>query len=86
MSTAKYRVRLGLTVIPCLLALAACAGGKDAPHDTVAAAPAATGGANANPIDTGMAATTRDSAGMHHDTMTNRAATRDSSQRTPSRQ
>jgi hypothetical protein len=72
-------------IVPCLIALGACAKGSDASRDT-AAAPAATGGANANPIDTGMTARPQDSAGMAHDSTTHRAASGDSSTRTQSRQ
>lgn len=72
-------------LVPCLLALGACSGGSDASRDT-AAAPAATGGANANPIDTGMTARPQDSTGMSHDSTTHRSSSGDSSQRMPSRQ
>ena len=83
MLTGNHTKRV-LIAIPCLLALSACAKSGDASRDT-AAAPAATGGANANPIDTGMKAPAHDMAGMNHDTTANRPAPRDSTQRTPSR-
>ena len=76
-------IRVRLVVIPSLLVLAACAGG-DTPRDTAAAAPAAMGGPNANPIDTGMSAGNH--AGMNHGAKASGPAPRDSNQKTPPRQ
>ena len=61
------REHLWLAVASAALIAIGCAKGTDARRDT-AAAPPAIGGANANPIDTGMAAKTPDSAGAHRDT------------------
>jgi uncharacterized protein (DUF305 family) len=74
------RHRVWLAIVPSLLVLSACAGGGDAPDDTAAPAPAATLGANANPVDTGLSATRHDMAGMDHGAMANRSAPRDSNQ------
>jgi len=44
-----------------------CSKGAEQQRDT-AVASAAVGGANANPVDTGMTSSARDSAGMQRDT------------------
>ncbi|HKH93161.1 MAG TPA: DUF305 domain-containing protein [Gemmatimonadaceae bacterium] len=75
-----HRHRLWLAAIPSLMVLSACSGSGDAARDTAAAAPAATAGANANPIDTGMTTSGHDMAGMNHGAMANRSAPRDSNQ------
>src|SRR5215207_275339 len=74
------RHRVWLAAVPSLLVLSACADGGDAARDTAAAAPAATAGPGANPVDTGMTAGTHDMAGMNHGAMANRAAPRDSNE------
>ena len=69
-----------LAVVPMLLVVAsACSGGGE-PRDTATAAPAATMGAGANPVDTGMGAMSHGMAGMDHGAMANRAAPKDSNQ------
>lgn len=69
-----------LAVLPVALLALGCSKGAEQRRDTTAA-PAAIGGANANPVDTGMRSTTRDSAGMPRDT--SRTAPRDSTRKTP---
>src|SRR5215218_1998578 len=66
-----------VVVVPLTL-VSACSKGADARRDT--AAPAAVGGVNANPIDTGMVTTTREMAGMNHGTTASRPAPKDSNQ------
>ena len=65
------RDSLPLAVIPAVLLALGCSKGAEQRRDT-AAAPPAIGGANANPVDTGMAVRTPDTAGARRDT--NRAA------------
>lgn len=73
------RRRRCLTFVPMLLVLAgACSAGGD--RTDTAAAPAATMGAGANPVDTGMGAMSHGMAGMDHGAMANRGAPRDSNQ------
>jgi uncharacterized protein (DUF305 family) len=67
-----------MVVVVILTLVSACSKGADAGRDT--AAPAAVGGANANPIDTGMTTTTHDMGGMNHGTMASRPAPKDSNQ------
>jgi uncharacterized protein (DUF305 family) len=62
-----------------LVAAIACSGGGER-TDTATAAPAATMGAGANPVDTGMGAMSHGMAGMDHAAMGNRAAPKDSNQ------
>jgi hypothetical protein len=61
------RESLCVAVASAALVVIGCSKSAESRPDT-AAAPAAVGGVNANPVDTGMAATTRDSAGMGRDT------------------
>ena len=74
------RDSLWLAVLPLALSAFGCSKGAEQRRDT-AAAPAAIGGANANPVDTGMAARTHDTAGMSHDT--SRTAPKDSTRKSP---
>ena len=71
------RDSLWLSALPIVLAIG-CSKGADTRRDSVAAQ-AAVGGANANPVDTGMRS--RDTAGMTHDT--SRTAPKDSTRKTP---
>lgn len=61
------RESLWFVVVPATLIAIGCSKGAESRRDT-AAAPPAIGGANANPVDTGMAVRTPDTATMHHDT------------------
>jgi hypothetical protein len=74
------RDSLLFVALPVVLLGIGCSKRADAGRDT-AAAPAAIGGANANPVDTGMTSSTRDSAGTGHDT--SHAAHGDSTRRAP---
>lgn len=58
---------LSLAVVPAALIAIGCSRSAEQHRDT-AAAPPATGGANANPVDTGMAVRTPDTAGARRDT------------------
>jgi uncharacterized protein (DUF305 family) len=73
------RDSLWLTVFPVALLATACAKDTGERRDT-AAASAAVGGANANPMDTGMTSGTHDMAGMNHGAMASRSAAKDSNQ------
>ena len=73
------RDSLWLTVLPVALLAIACAKGADERLDT-AAASGAIGGANANPMDTGMTSGTHDMAGMNQGAMASRPAPKDSNQ------
>ena len=61
------RESLCVAVASAALVVIGCSKGAESRADT-AAASAAVGGVNANPVETGMAATTRDSAGVSRDT------------------
>lgn len=70
-----------IALVAAALLAVACAKGADERRDT-AAAPAAVGGANANPVDTGMRSTTHDSAGMNHGAMARDTSPNDSTRST----
>lgn len=76
MSSRTHRHLSGM-LASCAVLLAACSGGG-APRDTATAAPAATMGAGANPVDTGMSTTSSGMAGMNHGDSASRAAAADS--------
>ena len=65
-----------IAVVVTLTLAGACSRGADQPRDT--SAPAAVGGVNANPVDTGMSTATHDTAGKDHGAMTGRSAPKDS--------
>ena len=77
MSSRTRRHLSGLFVSSAALLAAACSDGGE-PRDTATAAPAATMGAGANPVDTGMSTTSSGMAGMNHGDSARRAAERDS--------
>lgn len=77
MSTIERR-HYWLAVFPMLVIASACSGGGQR-TDTAAAAPAATMGPGANPVDTGMGTKSHGMEGMNHGAMTDSAARRDSS-------
>ena len=79
MSLTDSRRRRCLAIVPMLLvAASACSAGGERADS--AAAPAATMGPGANPVDTGMGATSHGMGGMDHGAMANRSAPRDSHQ------
>ena len=65
MSSRTGRPLRVVTALGALLLSAACSRGAE-PRDTAAAAPAATMGPGANPVDTGMSATKSGMSGMSH--------------------
>jgi uncharacterized protein (DUF305 family) len=65
-----------MIVVVTLTLVGACSKGADQRRDT--SAPAAVGGVNANPVDTGMSTATHDTAGMNHGAMAGRPAPKDS--------
>src|SRR6187455_2089936 len=67
-----------LAVVVTLTFVSGCSKGADQRADT--AAPAAVGGANANPMDTGMATMNHDMAGMNQGAMASRSAPKDSNE------
>ena len=67
----------GLFASCAVLLAAACSGGGGA-RDTATAAPAATMGAGANPVDTGMSTTSSSVTGMSRGDSATQAAARDS--------
>jgi uncharacterized protein (DUF305 family) len=67
-----------MVVVVTLTLVGACSRGADQARDT--SAPAAVGGVNANPVDTGMSTATHDMAGMDHGAMARRPAPKDSNQ------
>ena len=73
------RHSLWLAVLPVALLAPGCSKGAEQHRDT-AAAPPAIGGANANPVDTGMAAKTPDTA-VHRDT--SHTVPKDSTRKSP---
>lgn len=75
------RHSLWLAALPAALSALACSKGTEQRRDT-AAAPPAIGGANANPVDTGMAARTPDSV-RRNDSATMNGASKDSSRKAP---
>ena len=75
------RQSLWLVVVPATLIAIGCSKSAEQRRDT-AAAPAAIGGANANPVDTGMKAPTPDSGRMH-DSATMSRVTKDSLRKSP---
>jgi len=68
-----------IVVVVTLTLAGACSKGADQPRDT--SAPAAVGGVNANPVDTGMSTATHDMAGMDHGATAGRPVPKDSNRK-----